>query len=215
MKYALFCCFIVIATAAFAIVSAAQETGEKLSSDVTKWPDGRYIVTVDKGKVTAIQRWIISDDPTPPPPPPGPLSPTAKAVFDAVVQVDLPDKQETVADLSALLRAMVDQLEPDQLKQALPMAATFFLQNNGGSAWQPVIGEISRLMGSCSSEDCKETAEEIVKGLEASSPNAKAAIDIETIRRIIEFILLILDLFQKDPMAAMDTIQQLNQFLQQ
>ena len=215
MKYALFCCSLVIASAAFAIVQAAQETGEKLSSDVTKWPDGRYIVTVDQGKVTAIQRWVISDDPTPPPPPPGPLSPTAKAVFDAVAQVDLPDKQETVADLSALLRAMVDQLEPDQLKQALPMAAAFFLQNNGGSAWQPVIGEISRLMGSCSSEDCKETAEEIVKGLEASSPDAKAAIDIETIRRIIEFILLILDLFQKDPMAAMDTIQQLNQFLQQ
>jgi len=187
--------------------------------------DGWYALQIEDGQITGLYTIpvLTPDGPNPPQPPTPPtpnpdLSVTAQAVFDAVAEVETTGKQDTVANLAAILERLSDQTEDEnQLKQSVPLTASFFLQSRGGArAWRPLTDEINALLAGCSGSECKKTVAEIVVGLNAASPDASASIDIEQIMAIIRLIMMILEMFQdQDAMGAANAVAELQQLLQQ
>ena len=184
-------------------------------------------VVVQGGKVVSVTPIPVFDldGPTPPIPPVPPVPPTpdltpnAKAIFDAVltVQGDA-TRSQTAADLAAILSAFADKApDGNTLKLGVPMMVSMFISQSGKSAsWAPVVQAISTRMAACDAtgDRCKVLLGEIVDGLNAASPDAKAQIDIATIMMIIEMIMKLLELFmQGDVMQAQDALQQLNGML--
>lgn len=189
------------------VVLATAATAQQVVPVGIQAEDGMYVLTIQNGKVTSLTPLPIlrPDGPAPPVPPtptPDDLTERAKAVMEAALDVESPDRAKTAQAMAELYRQIAGKISDGDIpsQEAAAFAIQFgtnrLLSGQQRQAWQPVRDVITEqwtdvLQRGGSLGDYATLLGEVAEGLDASAPG-DPQIDIQMIIMIIEMILEIL-----------------------